>query len=171
MNDFKVYAYITGLSIILLLALFISNDGILMPSVQIIAILAMATLGVLHGANDLWIYRRSTESQISTLNFIFLYVSMAFLIGLIVFLEPVVGVNLFVLLSAYHFGEEHFSWWKEKKNAASILWCFFYGLSIFSLLFLTHLETLEAFFQTSNYKVKLVYYILQILSTRQDLTF
>ncbi|KQC33020.1 beta-carotene 15,15'-monooxygenase, Brp/Blh family [Nonlabens sp. YIK11] len=147
----KVYWYIAGISLLLLLLLFTTTQQTVTPVAQGAAFIAMATLGIFHGANDLLIYRRSTQQNVSALLFILLYVLFACVIGVVVYLEPVLGINLFVLLSAFHFGEEHFSWWKEQKNVAFILWCFFYGLSVFSLLFLTHLSTLEQFLEASDY--------------------
>lgn len=119
---------------------------------QLISFFLMATVGILHGANDLFIFRKSFHKSISTIQFVGMYLFFAAIVGVIIYLEPVVGINLFVLISAFHFGEEHFSWWAKEKNIPFLLWCFFYGLSIFSLLFLTHLDTLEAFLLDNQYQ-------------------
>jgi Brp/Blh family beta-carotene 15,15'-monooxygenase len=108
----------------------------------------LITLGILHGANDYLISQEQTSLQLSIWSFIAGYVLFAVLIGFLVYLNPIIGANVFVVLSAYHFGEEHFSWWTAKKIPAFHLWIFTYGLTIFGLLFLTHLDELQFYLQS-----------------------
>lgn len=156
MQDLKIYSYLFILSTVSLVALLLFPAHAQAIELQIIGLILMATIGIIHGANDLFIYRQTAHRKVSTIVFVISYLLFAVIIGIVIYLQPLVGINLFVLISAFHFGEEHFSWWYDRKTPAFLIWCFIYGLSIFSLLFLTHLETLESFLVDNNYKVSVL---------------
>ncbi|WP_310558857.1 Brp/Blh family beta-carotene 15,15'-dioxygenase [Flavobacterium sp.] len=102
------------------------------------------TFGILHGANDLLIInkfnvKKPSDSQLK----IFGYYVIVVLTGLLLFyIIPQLALLLFIIVSAYHFGEQqwqnlevHFPKWLV------IVFQFFYGFSILLLLF--HFHTIK----------------------------
>ena len=96
------------------------------------------TFGMIHGSNDLLIINKILEkskyySKLSVLTAYLLIVSFAILIF---YWTPALALSLFVLFSAYHFGEQH--WEHSFSNLNKILkstFYFSYGLLILYLLF------------------------------------
>jgi beta-carotene 15,15'-dioxygenase len=100
-----------------------------------IAYILVVSVGILHGANDLLILSKLEDGKNSFIRNLFIYLGIITVCALIYFLNPFVAIVLFVFLSGYHFGEEHFG---EKLHQAPIFdFVFFtaYGLLLFSLLF------------------------------------
>ena len=96
------------------------------------------TFGMIHGSNDLLIINKILEkskyySKFSILTAYLLIVSLAILIF---YLIPALALSLFVLFSAYHFGEQHWelSFARLNKILKSTFY-FCYGLLILYLLF------------------------------------
>lgn len=100
-----------------------------------IAYILVVSVGILHGANDLLILSKLEDGKNSFTRNLLIYLGIITVCALIYFLNPFVAIVLFVFLSGYHFGEEHFG---EKLHQAPIFdFVFFtaYGLLLFSLLF------------------------------------
>lgn len=100
-----------------------------------IAYILVVSVGILHGANDLLILSKLEDGKNSFTRNLLIYLGIIIVCALIYFLNPFVAIVLFVILSGYHFGEEHFG---EKLHQAPIFdFVFFtaYGLLLFSLLF------------------------------------
>ena len=93
------------------------------------------SIGILHGANDLLILSKKEKNGSNFKKNLLIYISIILLCVIIYFISSFIAISSFVLLSAYHFGEEHLS----KKIAVNLSFDFFYflayGLFIFSLLF------------------------------------
>jgi Brp/Blh family beta-carotene 15,15'-monooxygenase len=100
-----------------------------------LAYIMVITLGVLHGANDLLILSVKNKREKSILKNLLIYISIILLCLLIYFFSSFIAIVLFILLSAYHFGEEHLG---ERINVNSVFNFFYflgYGMFIFALLF------------------------------------
>ena len=100
-----------------------------------IAYILVVSVGILHGANDLLILSKLEDGKNSFTRNLLIYLGIITVCALIYFLNPFVAIVLFVFLSGYHFGEEHFG---DKLHQAPIFnFVFFtaYGLLLFSLLF------------------------------------
>lgn len=100
-----------------------------------IAYILVVSVGILHGANDLLILSKLEDGKNSFTRNLLIYLGIIIVCAFIYFLNPFVAIVLFVILSGYHFGEEHFG---EKLHQAPIFdFVFFtaYGLLLFSLLF------------------------------------
>ncbi|MGB0316520.1 MAG: Brp/Blh family beta-carotene 15,15'-dioxygenase [Flavobacteriaceae bacterium] len=101
-----------------------------------IAILGILTFGILHGANDLKIIARKTSQsdQSDRMKSFGLYIGVVFLGILLFFYLPRFALLSFVLVSCYHFGEQH--WSGRIKNSKLKPWIYFiYGALVFNLLF------------------------------------
>jgi Brp/Blh family beta-carotene 15,15'-monooxygenase len=100
-----------------------------------LAYIMVISIGILHGANDLLILSIKNKHDKTLKKNLIIYVSIIILCFVIYLLSPFLAISLFVILSAYHFGEEHFG---GKVNVNAVFNNFYflvYGLFIFSLLF------------------------------------
>ena len=100
------------------------------------------TFGMVHGSNDIMIVDKLSKKTNSTF-FIILstYLMVVPAAILIFYFIPVLALILFILFSAYHFGEQH---WEEVLSNLSLplqkFFFFCYGLLILFLVFLFNVE-------------------------------
>jgi Brp/Blh family beta-carotene 15,15'-monooxygenase len=110
-------------------------------SQQIAGFVVIFLFGILHGANDLALYKK-IDIQNSNQSFkkILIYYILIIIFGVLLFYNiPTLALLLFIIFSSYHFGEQHWGYLKvEEKKISSIIFQTFYGLFIFSLLFSFH---------------------------------
>ncbi len=108
---------------------------------NILAYVFVLSLGVLHGSNDL--------KLIETLNFkkmysfrskLFVYVFLVIVSFCLFLIFPSLGLFLFIVLSGYHFGEQHLAKKINLKHWIKYFVYSVYGLLIFFLIFYTHNE-------------------------------
>jgi Brp/Blh family beta-carotene 15,15'-monooxygenase len=104
------------------------------------------SFGILHGANDLLLLeknndRKNTFSFITTL---LSYIMIVLLSAFLFYYIPWLVLFLFIIVSAYHFGEQQ---WKELIHSYPNWVCksiaFTYGLFILLLLFIFHASEVE----------------------------
>lgn len=104
----------------------------------IIAFTFIFTIGILHGANDLTLIKSTNVSekrvsfQRNLLNYVFIVLS-----GLVLFyLLPILALILFILVSAFHFGDQQGLYFQFKTSKILlVLYPFIYGLLVLFLLF------------------------------------
>jgi Brp/Blh family beta-carotene 15,15'-monooxygenase len=110
-------------------------------SQQIAGFVVIFLFGILHGANDLALYKK-IDIQNSNLSFkkILIYYILIIIFGVLLFYNiPTLALLVFIVFSSYHFGEQHWSYLKlEEKKISSTIFQTLYGLFIFSLLFSFH---------------------------------
>jgi Brp/Blh family beta-carotene 15,15'-monooxygenase len=100
-----------------------------------IAYILVISLGILHGANDLLILSIKEKTDKTFIKNLFLYIGIIILCLIIYMFSSFVAILFFVVLSSYHFGEEHLS---KKINVNGLFNSFYflaYGIFIFSLIF------------------------------------
>ena len=95
------------------------------------------TFGIIHGANDILILlkgKKQTKKIVirSTVK----YLSIVLLISVLFFLFSEISLLFFFLFSAYHFGEQQWTIFGSNQSKSISLFYFFFGLLIFSVLFL-----------------------------------
>ena len=101
---------------------------------NIIGIIAILCIGIIHGANDIKII--STFSNNGNKFKYFSFYLLTVLIGcLLFFFLPSIALLVFVLVSCFHFGEQHWES-KLKPNKYNSFFYFFYGGVVFLLLFI-----------------------------------
>lgn len=117
-------------------------DSFLSHKYQIIfGFLLIFTFGILHGANDLLLIKNINAKKQSNSWFKILgYYIMVVLIGALLFYTiPQLALLLFILISAYHFGEQQ---WQDLLDAFpkwfQMAFQFLYGFIILQLLFVFH---------------------------------
>ena len=94
------------------------------------------TLGIVHGANDLVIMKKGQKEKANFFKSLASYLFLILLCVISYVISPFVSLLLFILISSYHFGEQHF---EEKISLPSwmeVSIYMSYGLIIFSLIFL-----------------------------------
>ena len=100
--------------------------------IDFIAVFAVLTVGILHGANDLEILSKRFKGKSNHLYFKFLTLYLLIvLIGMaLFFVTPAFALLFFVIFSSYHFGEQH---WGEKLtiNPTNFIFYTLYGALIF----------------------------------------
>jgi Brp/Blh family beta-carotene 15,15'-monooxygenase len=100
-----------------------------------IAYIMVISVGILHGANDLLILSTKDQKDKKLIKNLFIYIGIILLCVVIYLFSSFVAIVLFVVLSAYHFGEEHFSHKINVNFVFNTVYFLSYGLFIFALLF------------------------------------
>jgi Brp/Blh family beta-carotene 15,15'-monooxygenase len=100
-----------------------------------IAYIMVISVGILHGANDLLILSTKDQKDKKLIKNLFIYIGIILLCVVIYLFSSFVAIVLFVVLSAYHFGEEHLSHKINVNFVFNAVYFLSYGLFIFALLF------------------------------------
>ncbi|WP_425235990.1 Brp/Blh family beta-carotene 15,15'-dioxygenase [Ulvibacterium sp.] len=127
-----------------------------------LAYILILTFGMLHGANDLKLIRKSTGNNSGKkpfLRILFLYVTVVILGFALFYFLPGLAFFLFIVVSAYHFGEQH---WAPKLKGKGLLKPaleLIYGLLVLSILFQAHPETVSSVIERiTKYNIPQAYY-------------
>ena len=116
----------------------------------LIGFLLIFIFGILHGANDLIIIA-SLNQENDSKNFfkiLILYLLLITLTSILFIFTPSLAIILFIAISGYHFGEQHWQDLNEgisKKN--KIIFCLNYGMFILLLLFNFHIPEVQIIIQ------------------------
>jgi beta-carotene 15,15'-dioxygenase len=117
--------------------------------VQVIVFLTgIILLGVPHGAADLLVAARNTESNkqtFSRIRFFINYLGRLLLFAAVLWFFPLVGNLLFIIFAAYHFGETdlcHFN----TNSMVGKLFVISYGLVILAVILMHHFEEVKPLF-------------------------
>jgi len=80
---------------------------------MILGFLLILTFGIIHGSNDLLLIEKlfNKEKKRSFIKSLFLYILMVLLTFIAFYTIPSLTILLFIIFSAYHFGEQH---WESK---------------------------------------------------------
>ena len=107
-----------------------------------IFLLGIVVIGIPHGAADLLVAAKNEDSSskpFSKLRFFITYLGKLIIFGCIIRLAPLAGTTLFVLFSAYHFGETDLYFFKTDTLPGKLLVCS-YGLVILSVILTTNIR-------------------------------
>jgi len=118
------------------------------------------TFGMVHGSNDILIINKLFQKQTS--NFyrnLFFYLFIVTSAIIFFYIVPVIALALFIMFSAYHFGEQH---WQEVLSNISLpiqkVFFFCYGLLILFLVFLFEVEAvIEIIYDITSLKINDIY--------------
>ncbi|MEO0573387.1 MAG: Brp/Blh family beta-carotene 15,15'-dioxygenase [Bacteroidota bacterium] len=108
-----------------------------LPSVaqDYIAYAFILTFGVLHGANDITLITSLTKKKGSNKRLLLTYLGAVLLVTLLFMISKGLALIFFILISAYHFGEQHFSHHLKKDSAISPFLYALYGSVILFMIF------------------------------------
>jgi Brp/Blh family beta-carotene 15,15'-monooxygenase len=119
-------------------------------------IIGILLLGVPHGAADMLIASKNLRhgtSQFSKLKFNLQYLGNIAIFSAVLFFFPISGFIIFLLFSAYHFGESDL----HSLNIESILGkiiVFNYGLLVLGVIFLPDFQQIQTAIISSSWNVK-----------------
>jgi len=132
---------------------------------QYLACFFILSVGLLHGANDIKIIKKVYESKdLSFYKTLLLYVSVVFFGTLMFYFVPTVTLILFVLVSGYHFGEQHFHDIKSNKPLVKQALFISYGCSvIFLMLFLNINESINIILQITSVNIQSSYILYGLI--------
>lgn len=142
-------------------------DSFFSEKVQILVGFSLIfSLGILHGSNDLLLIQRLNKQK-NNLSYyrILSYYILVVLAGIVCFYTiPFISLLLFILFSAYHFGEQQ---WKKLKNQVSKSWevvfQFTYGICLLLILFNIHLKEVQnIIYEITSVHVPTLYITLSI---------
>ncbi len=128
MNSFT-FIYIIGIFIIL--NLFQGFTDISLENQLIYSSILILLLGIPHGAIDHVLFFK--KRKMSQLKFYSIYLGLSLLFVILWHILPVTSLILFLLISAFHFGESQFADIFFKKSLRYIFY-FFWGLCLLSTL-------------------------------------
>tara|TARA_Y200000002_G_scaffold178460_1_gene147108 strand:+ start:90 stop:974 length:885 start_codon:yes stop_codon:yes gene_type:complete len=151
--------------------IFLISIGIsfLLPVIyqDILGFVLILSIGIIHGANDLLIIKKYTRknSLNSQISYFLYYLGLVFSGFLFFYLFPSIALLSFVLVSIYHFGEQHWevntsnvNFVKIKKLYPIIL----HGLIFFVIVFMNNINIVNDVLLSFN-TISLNYSFLSIL--------
>lgn len=134
---------------------------------DILGFILILSIGVIHGANDLLIIKKYTRknSLKSQISYFLYYLGLVFLGFIFFYLFPSIALLSFVLVSIYHFGEQH--WEVNTSNADSIhikriYPIILHGLVFFVIVFMNNIDIVNDVLLSFN-TISLNYTYLRIL--------
>ena len=134
---------------------------------DILGFILILSIGVIHGANDLLIIKKYTRknSLKSQISYFLYYLGLVFLGFVFFYLFPSIALLSFVLVSIYHFGEQH--WEVNTSNAdfiniKRIYPIILHGLVFFVIVFMNNIDIVNDVLLSFN-TISLDYTYLRIL--------
>lgn len=134
---------------------------------DILGFILILSIGVIHGANDLLIIKKYTRknSLKSQISYFLYYLGLVFLGFIFFYLFPSIALLSFVLVSIYHFGEQH--WEVNTSNAdfiniKRIYPIILHGLVFFVIVFMNNIDIVNDVLLSFN-TISLNYNYLRIL--------
>ncbi len=123
----------------------------------ILGFILIFSFGILHGSNDILLINSISNSKkrYPFLRVLGIYLMTVLLAVIIFYFLPLVGLILFIIFSAYHFGEQH---WNNKllniSNTLDQILFFLYGLLVIQLLFtLNSDDVIDVVFSISGHVI------------------
>jgi beta-carotene 15,15'-dioxygenase len=113
-------------------------------------------LGIPHGAADLLVAIQSAKTDKQTFSrviFFTTYLSRIIIFGLLLYFLPALGLLVFLLFAAYHFGETDLYFFNTNLLIGKVL-VSSYGLVILSVILLNNMEELQVIIQLSGFKIE-----------------
>ena len=134
---------------------------------DILGFILILSIGVIHGANDLLIIKKYTRknSLKSQISYFLYYLGLVFLGFIFFYLFPSIALLSFVLVSIYHFGEQH---WEVNTsntdfiNIKRIYPIILHGLVFFVIVFMNNIDIVNDVLLSFN-TISLDYTYLRIL--------
>ena len=123
----------------------------------IIGFLLIFSFGILHGSNDILLIEsiKDKNSKYTFTKILSIYLLVVLASVLVFYLIPIVALILFIMFSAFHFGEQH--WEHLDLNLPkylSLVFYFLYGNFILFLLFeFNNVEVVDVIYAITNYSL------------------
>ena len=123
---------------------------------NILGFILILSIGVVHGANDLLIinkYSKKETKRSEPLHF-FYYLTIVLLGFVFFYVFPSIALLTFVIVSIYHFGEQHWEVNLSKSdyvNLNKIFLFIFHGIIFFTIIFIFYILNIFTFYYTINF--------------------
>ena len=137
---------------IAIFTIFLTLSYLLSANYQdMIGFALVLSVGLIHGANDLLIIKKNSKSTSNYSQFrtFFAYIGVVF-VGLIFFyLIPSFALIAFILVSIYHFGEQHLEAipiTRILKNIYRFISIVSHGIILFTIIFMNNINTVNNVF-------------------------
>lgn len=131
---------------------------------NVLAYISILTLGLLHGANDIKLLaRRGSIGTRSSYKILVTYVAFVLCVGVLFYILPVLALFVFVVISGFHFGEEHLH--DKFTKGTRLLTYFFttYGMLILFLIFYFNAEaTSTIIYEITSYDLPDSFFLIGI---------
>ena len=98
------------------------------------------SIGILHGSNDILLISHITKNNTNKLKYTILYIILILFTAIIFSTVPSFALLFFVIMSCYHFGEQHFHNKISNPNFSIKSIYMSYGMLIFGLIFYLNYE-------------------------------
>lgn len=103
----------------------------------VLGFILIFSFGLLHGSNDVLLIHKISEHKHSLMRVLFFYVLTVFLAVVTFYIVPIVALSLFIIFSAFHFGEQHYEHYHFKIESYVLnTFYFFYGMLVLQILFI-----------------------------------
>ena len=127
----------------------------------ILGFILIFTFGMIHGSNDLLIVNKILKNvkHYSKFTLLVAYLLIVSVAILVFYLMPSLAMILFMLFSAYHFGEQHWDHRFSKLNTTlKSIFYFSYGMLILYLLFAFNDAAVKSIvFEITGYEIAHLY--------------
>lgn len=125
------------------------------------------TFGILHGANDLVLINQiENKKKMAFLRIISFYIIIVLSSVVMFTLLPTLALLLFLLVSGYHFGEQHWVSLVEDTSKYRKPFELLYGLFILSiLLYINEEEVTKIIYEITKIHVNTLYYKVFLIAT------
>ena len=124
------------------------------------------SFGVLHGANDIFIVSQLNSKHQKISNILLPYILVVVAVSILFLVSSAAGLALFVLVSAYHFGEQHYKKSVIKNTIYENFIYIAYGSLIMSMIFLLKLDKVsEVISEITEFRLSFDFYFFFFLSS------
>ena len=135
---------------------------------NILGSILILSIGVVHGANDLLIINKYSkkETKRSEALYFFYYLTIVFLGFVFFYVFPSIALLTFVIVSIYHFGEQHWEVNLSKSDSVNLNKVFlfiFHGIIFFIIIFMNNLKIVNEVLSSFNINPLENYYLLLAL--------
>jgi Brp/Blh family beta-carotene 15,15'-monooxygenase len=133
-------------------AIFLILSYLLSANYQdMIGFALVLSVGLIHGANDLLIIKKNSKflSNYSHFRHFFKYIGVVFLGFAFFFLFPSFALIAFIIVSIYHFGEQHLEAipkTRSLKNNHRFISIVSHGIILFTIIFMNNINTVNNVF-------------------------
>ena len=135
---------------------------------NILGFILILSIGVVHGANDLLIINKYSkkETKRSEALYFFYYLAIVLLGFVFFYVFPSIALLTFVIVSIYHFGEQHWEVNLSKSDSVNLNKVFlfiFHGIIFFIIIFMNNLKIVNEVLTSFNINSLEKYYLLLAL--------
>ena len=108
-----------------------------------LAYIFVLSIGIIHGSNDFTILRKQQKGTINFIKSTGVYLSLMLLCIISYLINSYLAILFFIVLSSYHFGEQHLENKITGKKFVKSFIYILYGLLIFSLIFIVNMNDVD----------------------------